>query len=358
VKETTVTAPQTEAKAEARTKAEAQTGAKPRTRTINWTQSFNLALHDALAADERVFLMGEDIADEEGGGVFKHTAGLSAAFGTNRVRSTPIAEEGYVAAGIGAAQAGLIPVVDVMLMSVIGLALDTLHNTASKWRYMTGGTQHVPLTVCTFSGAGSGMGGQHSDLLEGWVLQSPGLKVVMPSNAADTYGLLTSCIFDEDPCVFIGHFHLMARQPKAPRPEPGTRVPIGVADVPREGSDVSIIAYGGQVLDALDVAGKLAADGVSAEVVDVRTLWPLDMTTVLTSVAKTKRAVIVHESRTAFGPGAEIAARIYEELYGELSAPVQRVGAPYCPVPASPVLEAAYMPKPDAIEAAVRTTIG
>jgi pyruvate/2-oxoglutarate/acetoin dehydrogenase E1 component len=161
---------------------------------INYTQGINRALDDALAADETVFLIGEDIADEEDGGVFKATAGLSEKYGTTRVRSTPIAEEGLVGAAVGAAQAGLRPVAEVMLMGFITLAMDSIHNVAAKWRYVTGGTAHVPLTIRTHGGAGSGIGAQHTDLLEGWLASSPGLKVVMQSNAADAYGLLPSCI--------------------------------------------------------------------------------------------------------------------------------------------------------------------
>jgi pyruvate dehydrogenase E1 component beta subunit len=325
--------------------------------TINWTKAINLALHDALAADERVFLMGEDIADEQDGGVFKATAGLSTKFGTDRVRSTPIAEEGFVAAGVGAAQAGLLPVVEVMFMPFITLAMDAVHNTAAKWRYMTAGVQHVPLTIRTVSGAGNGIGGQHTDQLEGWFVQSPGLKVVMASNPADGYGLLTSCIFDEDPCIFVEHSQLMRRQVKAPTPAPGTRVPIGVASVAKSGADVSIIGYGGQILDALNVAEKLQDEGIGVEVIDLRSLWPLDIATVLNSVAKTKRAVIVHEARTTYGPGAEIATQIYGELYSDLLSPIQRVGAPFCAVPASRVLERAYIPGADNIEAAVRRAL-
>jgi pyruvate dehydrogenase E1 component beta subunit len=325
---------------------------------VNWTKSLNLALHDALAADERVFLMGEDIADEEDGGVFKVTAGLSTKFGEARVRSTPIAEEGFVGAAIGAAQAGLIPVVEVMIMGFITVAMDALHNAAAKWRYMTGGEQHVPLTVRTFSGAGNGIGAQHTDQLEAWLLHSPGLKVVMPSNPADAYGLLTSCIFDDDPCIFIEHGYLTRTQPKCPTPAPGTRIPLGEASVTREGADVSVIGYGGQIWECLAAADRLAEEGVSVEVIDLRSLCPLDEATIFRSVAKTKRAVIVHEAHTRFGPSAEIASRIYEELFADLDAPVQRLGAPFCAVPASKVLEAAYMPDADDVYSAIKRAIG
>jgi acetoin:2,6-dichlorophenolindophenol oxidoreductase subunit beta len=325
--------------------------------TVNFTQAINLALHDALEADDRVFLIGEDIADEEDGGVFKVTAGLSAKYGRERVRSTPIAEEGLIGAAIGAAQAGMRPVAEIMLMGFITLALDSIHNTAAKWRYMSGGRASVPLTIRTHGGAGDTIGAQHNDLLEGWLAASPGLKVVMPSTAADAYGLLMSCIFDDDPCIFIEQSGVSMRQPKSPTPVPGTRVPIGQAKVCRSGTDVSVIGYGAQVLDALQVADGLAGQGIDVEVIDLRTIQPFDHAAIMTSVAKTKRAVVVHEARTRFGPGAEIASQIYEELFSELAAPVERVGAPFTPVPSAAALERAYIPGPVQIEAAVRRTL-
>jgi pyruvate dehydrogenase E1 component beta subunit len=325
--------------------------------TITYMRAINLALDHAMAADDSVFLLGEDIADEEDGGVFKATAGLSAKYGAARVRSTPIAEQGLVGAAVGAAQAGMRPVAEVMLMGFITLALDPIHNVAAKWRYLTGGTAHVPLTIRTHGGAGTGIGAQHTDLLEGWLAASPGLKVVMPSNPVDAYGLLMSCIFDDDPTIFVEHSALALKQPKSAAPAPGTRVPIGQANVCRTGSHVSVIGYGGQVLDALKVADQLVEDGIDVEVIDLRTVYPFDLATVLGSVAKTKRAVIVHEARTTFGPGAEIASRIYEELFSDLEAPVQRVGAPFTPVPSSRPLETAYIPGVEQIEAAVRRAL-
>jgi acetoin:2,6-dichlorophenolindophenol oxidoreductase subunit beta len=326
-------------------------------KNINFVQAVNLALHDALAADPAVFLMGEDIADDEDGGVWKATAGLSTKFGVERVRSTPIAEEGFVGAGVGAAQAGLCPVVEVMLMGFITLAMDTLHNTAAKWRYMTAGKSSVPITITTLGGAGSGIGAQHCDQLEIWLASSPGIKVVQPSNPLEAYCLLTASIFDDDPVVFIEQSSLLGRPLRMPAPEPGTRFPLGKANVSRSGADVSVIGYGAQIADALVVANKMGEEGIDVEVVDLRTIAPFDAQTVLTSVAKTKRAVIVHEARTNFGPSAEISSQIYQELFGELAAPIQRVGAPFTPVPASPVLEKQFMVGPDKIEAAIRQTL-
>ena len=327
------------------------------TKNINFVKAINLALHDALAADPTVFMMGEDIADPEDGGVWKATAGLSTKFGTDRVRSTPIAEEGFVGAGVGAAQAGLRPVVEVMLMGFITLAVDPIHNTAAKWRYMTGGKSSVPITIMTLAGAGSTIGAQHCDQLESWFAASPGLKVVQPSNPVEAYGLLTASIFDDDPVIFIEQSSLTGRKVRMPAPEPGTRFPLCQANVSRAGTDVSVIGYGAQIADALGVAEKLAADGISVEVVDLRTIAPFDAATIFTSVAKTRRAVIVHEARTTFGPSAGIAAQIYQELFGDLAAPIQRVGAPFTPVPASRPLEAGFMVGPAQIEAAIRRTL-
>jgi pyruvate dehydrogenase E1 component beta subunit len=324
---------------------------------IGFVQAINLALHDALAADPAVFLMGEDIADEEDGGVWKATAGLSTKFGVDRVRSTPIAEEGFVGAGIGAAQAGLRPVVEVMLMGFITMAMDPLHNAAAKWRYMTAGKSSVPITITTLAGAGSGIGAQHCDQLEIWFASSPGIKVVQPSNPVEAYALLTASIFDDDPVLFIQQSSLVGRPLKMLAPEPGTRYPLGKANISRSGTDVSVIGYGAQIADALVVAEKLAEEGIDVEVVDLRTIAPYDTRTVLTSVAKTKRAVIVHEARTNFGPSAEISSHIYRELFGELAAPIERVGAPFIPVPASPVLEKAYLVGPEQIETAIRQTL-
>ncbi|MFC4944224.1 alpha-ketoacid dehydrogenase subunit beta [Pseudonocardia sp. GCM10023141] len=324
---------------------------------INFVKGVNLALHDALAADPSVFLMGEDIADPEDGGVWKATAGLSTKFGTDRVRSTPIAEQGFVAAGIGAAQAGLRPVVEVMLMGFITMAIDPIHNTAAKWRYMTAGRSSVPITIRTLAGAGSGVGAQHCDQLESWFAASPGLKVVQPSNPVEAYGLLTSSIFDDDPVIFIEQASLTGKPVRMDVPEPGMRIPLGKANVCRAGTDVTVIGYGAQLGDALAVADELAGEGISVEVVDLRTIAPFDAETVFASVARTRRAVIVHEARTMFGPSAEIAAQIHHELFGELAAPVQRVGAPFTPVPASRALESRFMVGRTDIEAALRRAL-
>jgi pyruvate dehydrogenase E1 component beta subunit len=325
------------------------------TRKINMVQAINLALDHAMAHDDRVLVLGEDIADPQGGGVFKCTAGLSTKHGSERVRSTPIAEQAIMGAAVGAALGGMRPVAEIMLMNFMTVGMDQLVNHAAKLRFMTGGQTHVPLTVRTATGAGFGTGGQHADYLESWFAHTAGLKVVAPSTPADAYGLLLSCIFDDDPCVFIENLPLYFVPGEAP--EPGARVPLGKAKVVREGRDVTVISYSRTMLEVLAVAEELAARDISVEVIDLRSIAPLDMDTVCASVAKTRRAVVAHEAQVDFGVGAEIAARLHRELFGSLRAPVGRVGAARSPVPFSKALESAYLPTPDRIRAAILQTL-
>lgn len=322
---------------------------------INMVQAINLALDHALGQDERVLVLGEDVADAQGGGVFKCTAGLSAKHGTERVRSTPIAEQAIMGAAVGAALGGMRPVAEIMLMNFMTVGMDQLVNHAAKLRFMTGGQTHVPLTVRTATGAGFGTGGQHADYLESWFAHTAGLKVVAPSTPADAYGLLLSCIFDDDPCVFIENLPLYFVPGEAP--VAGARVPLGQARVVREGRDVTLISYSRTMLEVLAVADELAKRDVSVEVIDLRSIAPLDMDTVCTSVTKTRRAVVAHEAQVDFGVGAEIAARLHRELFGRLLAPVGRVGAARSPVPFSKALESAYLPTPERIRAAVLQTL-
>lgn len=322
---------------------------------INMVQAINLALDDALGRDDSVLVLGEDVADAQGGGVFKCTAGLSAKHGTERVRSTPIAEQAIMGAAVGAALGGMRPVAEIMLMNFMTVGMDQLVNHAAKLRFMTGGQTHVPLTVRTATGAGFGTGGQHADYLESWFAHTAGLKVVAPSTPADAYGLLLSCIFDDDPCVFIENLPLYFVPGEAP--VAGARVPLGQARVVREGRDVTLISYSRTMLEVLAVADELAKRDVSVEVIDLRSIAPLDMDTVCTSVTKTRRAVVAHEAQVDFGVGAEIAARLHRELFGRLLAPVGRVGAARSPVPFSKALESAYLPTPERIRAAVLQTL-
>lgn len=322
---------------------------------MNMSQAINLALHDAMAMDESVVVLGEDVADPQGGGVFKCTAGLSDAFGTERVRSTPIAEQAIVGAAVGGALAGLRPVAEIMLMNFITVAMDQVVNHAAKLRFMTGGQTNVPLVIRTATGAGFGTGGQHADYLEAWFAHTAGIKVVAPSNPADAYGLMLSCIFDDDPCIFVESLPLYFVQGEPP--VSGERVPLGKAKVVKEGSDITIVTYSRTMLEVMAVATALEKEGVSVEVVDLRTISPLDMDTVAASVRKTGRAVIAHEAQVDFGVGAEIATRLHTELFNELKAPVGRVGAARSPVPFSKALELEFIPTKERITAAVKAAL-
>jgi len=334
--------------------SETATAAKPK--KISFTQAINLAMDEAMAADRRVFLLGEDIADDQGGGVFAATRGLSTKYGNDRVRSTPISEQAIIGAAVGAALLGYRPVAEIMLMNFITVAMDQVVNHAAKLRFMSGGQTSVPLTIRTSTGAGAGFGGQHSDMLEAWFAHCPGIKIATASNPADAKGLLLSCIEDPDPCIFIEN--TLAYGVSGPLPEPGYRVPLGKAAVAREGSDVTVIGYGSAIGHSLAVAKALEAEGVSVEVIDLRTIAPYDEQAVLASVEKTGRAVVVHEAVRKFGVGAEIASLIYENLFRSLKAPVERIGSSYAPVPFSPALEKAFLYSRDDIRAAILKTLG
>jgi 2-oxoisovalerate dehydrogenase E1 component len=322
------------------------------TEDMGLVAAVNRTLDRALTRDERVVLLGEDIADPAGG-LFKVTAGLSTKHGTDRVRNTPIAETAIIGAAIGAALGGLRPIAELMFMDFLGVALDQIANHAAKIRYMSGGRQHAPMVIRTTVGTGSGP--QHSQAVEAWAMHVPGIKVVWPSTSADAVGLLNSCLDDEDPCLFIESMKLFFGGGMFPVPKDDFRLPIGRADVKRAGSDVTIVTYGPSVQDALSAAEQLDGEGSSVEVVDLRTLVPLDLDTVLGSVAKTKRLVVAHESVGFCGPGAEIAASVGSELFGELEAPIARVAATYTPVPRSGTLEAACRPDAAALAAAIRS---
>ncbi|WP_258187488.1 alpha-ketoacid dehydrogenase subunit beta [Trinickia symbiotica] len=323
---------------------------------MNLVQAVNLALDDALSSDQNVIVFGEDVADRQEGGVMGVTKGLSTKHGDVRVRSTPISEQAIIGAAIGASLVGMRPVAEIMLMNFTTVAMDMIVNHAAKLRFMSGGQTHVPITIRTMTGAGFGVGGQHSDFLEAWFAHTAGLKVVAPSTPADAYGLLLSCIEDDDPCIFIEN--MVTYWNDGPAPERGVRIPLGKAKIVREGADATIIAYSRQVLDACAVAEKLQNEGISVEVVDLRTVAPFDAETMLDSVAKTRRAIVVHEAVKPFGVGAEISSRIHEELFGQLKAPVQRVASAFCPVPFTKPLETAFVPSVGQIEAAVRKTLG
>jgi pyruvate dehydrogenase E1 component beta subunit len=320
--------------------------------TLTVQQALTQALDIALEIDESVILLGEDISDPSGG-VFGVTRGLSTKHGVDRVLATPISEQAIIGASVGAAIGGLRPVPEIMLMNFVAVAMDQIVNHAAKLRYMSGGQTTVPLTIRTATGGGRQFGAQHSDMLEAWFTHVAGLKVVVPSNPADAKGLLLSCIFDDDPCVFIEQ-HALYFTEKGPVPTGDYRIPLGKARIARPGTDATIVTYGRQVIQSLAAAASLAGEGIDVEVVDLRTLVPLDLEAILASVSKTKRAVVVHEAVRRSGFGAEIAATISEELYDELVAPVLRVAGANTPVPYATELEQAYLPQQSDIEAAVR----
>ncbi|TNC29274.1 alpha-ketoacid dehydrogenase subunit beta [Amycolatopsis alkalitolerans] len=306
---------------------------------MNCQQAVRSAMGLALEADPRVLVLGEDVADPPGG-VIGTTKGLSTRFGPNRVRATPIAEQAIIGAAIGASLAGYRPIAEIMFCDFLAVCADQIANHAAKLRYMSGGETNVPITITTFV-AGGRFGAQHTQSLEAWFMHTPGMKVVMPSNPMDAKGLLASCIADDDPCLFVQPLALMFA-PKQEVPVGEYAVPLGKASVVRQGNDVTIVSYGVQVPQALAAAEELKAEGVSAEVIDLRSLVPLDMPTVLESVARTRRVVITHGATEFCGPGAEIATQIYDELFGELAAPVARVAAPYAPMPFAP--DMSYLP--------------
>jgi pyruvate dehydrogenase E1 component beta subunit len=317
-----------------------------------YVKAINGALAAAMRADSRVFVLGEDVAE---GGPYTATAGLAAEFGTERVRNTPISEAAIAGVAIGAAQSGLRPVLEIMFIDFITLALDQVVNAAAKARFMSGGQLSVPLVVRTQGGAGTRGAAQHSQSLEAWLTHVPGLKVVMPSRAVDAAGLLASAIADPDPVVFVENKTLYFRREEvADEIEP---VPIGRAATLRAGGDVTIVALSRLVPEALAAADALAREGIEAEVIDPRTLVPLDLAAIVDSVGRTNRLVVAHEAVRHGGAGAEIAAAVQELAFDDLDAPIERVGAPFQPIPLSPPLEDAYLPGADDIAAAARATL-
>lgn len=316
-------------------------------------QALNEALREEMERDPRVFLMGEDIGHH--GGVFGVTRGLMAAFGAERVRDTPISENGFVGAAVGAALAGLRPVVEIMWIDFAMVAMDQLINQAAKLRYMSGGQVRVPLVVRTQEGAGRGNGAQHSQSLESMFAQVPGLKVVVPSNPADAKGLLKTAIRDDSPVIYIEHKLMYGKPGRLPVGD--ITIPLGKAAVVRPGRDVTVISLSRMVDECLEAAQVLAADGIEAEVVDLRTLVPLDMETILTSVRQTGRVLIVHEAHQSFGWGAEVAARVVDEGFDYLLGPIRRVCSEDVPFPYNRRLEREVMPQASAIVREVRALV-
>src|SRR5436189_1242473 len=320
--------------------------------------SYREAVRDALSAamrrDESVFIMGEDIA--EMGGSMGVTQGMLDEFGPERVRNTPISEMAIVGTGIGAAMQGMRPVVEVMYEDFLTLAMEQIVNQAAKHRYMSGGQLTVPLTLRTQGGAGWSPGAQHAQQVEAWFVHVPGLKVVFASTPSDVRGLLWSSIYDDNTVLFFEHRTLYPI--KGDVPDEIEPIPIGKARVHREGEDVTVIATGRLVHEALKAADEAEKEGVSVEVVDPRTLLPLDEEALVESVKKTNRCVVAHEAVTRMGFGAEVAAVVQYQAFDWLDAPIERVGAKFTPLPFAPVMEEWCVPHADDVLAAVMRTVG
>jgi acetoin:2,6-dichlorophenolindophenol oxidoreductase subunit beta len=321
---------------------------------LTYREAVRDALATAMRQDESVFIMGEDIA--EMGGSMGVTQGLLDEFGPERVRNTPISEMAIVGAGIGAAIAGMRPVVEIMYEDFLTLSLEQIVNQAAKHRYMSGGQVTVPLTIRTQGGAGWSPGAQHAQQLEAWLVHVPGLKVIYPSTPEDVRGLLWSAIHDDNPVVFFEHRLLYPVKGEVPSElEP---IPIGKARTIREGTDVSVIAMGPLVHRALEAAVLAEADGISVEIIDPRTLQPLDEAALVASVKKTNRAVVAHEAVTRMGFGAEVAAVLQYQAFDYLDAPIERVGAKFAPLAFAPVMEQYVIPQVADVLEAIRRTVG
>jgi len=321
---------------------------------LTYREAVRDTLATAMREDEDVFIMGEDIA--EMGGSMGVTQGLVDEFGPERVRNTPISEMAIVGAGIGAAMQGMRPVVEIMYEDFLTLSLEQIVNQAAKHRYMSGGQLKVPLTIRTQGGAGWSPGAQHAQQLEAWLVHIPGLKVVFASTPEDVRGLLWSSIYDDNPVIFFEHRTLYGI--KANVPDELEPIPLGRARVHREGEDVTVIATGRLVHESLAAAEEAEKEGVSVEVVDPRTLQPLDEDTLVGSVKKTNRAVVAHEAVTRMGFGAEVAAVLQFQAFDWLDAPIERVGAKFVPLPFAPVMEEFVVPHAEDVLEAIRRTVG
>jgi len=319
---------------------------------MSYREALRTALREALLADPRVFLMGEDVGKY--GGTYAVTKGLLAEFGPQRIRDTPLSELGFVGAGIGAALGGMRPVVEIMTVNFSLLALDQIVNTAATMRHMSGGQFNVPVVIRMATGAGRQVAAQHSHSLEGWYAHIPGVRVLAPATVADAYGMLAPALEDPDPVILFEHAQLYNMEEDI-TPQ---RCDIARAALRRAGSDVTLITYGGSLPKTLSAAVQLAGEGIAAEVIDLRVLRPLDNETVLASVRKTHRAVVVDEGWKTGSLSAEIAARIMEHGFYDLDAPVARVCSAEVPVPYARHMEEAALPQPAGIAAAARQLMG
>jgi len=310
-------------------------------RTITYSQAIYETLREAMERDPNVILIGEDVGAF--GGVWGVSGDLVKLFGEDRVRDTPISEAAIVGAGLGAAMMGMRPIVEIMFGDFMPVAGDQLVNQVAKARYMSGGKARIPLTIRVTTGAPGSSAAQHSQSPEGWYMNVPGFKIAVPATPADAKGLLRTALRGEDPVLFFEHKMLYATRGDVPE-DPDFAVPFGQAAVQRAGKDVTIVAIGGMLPKVMEAAGRLAAQGIEAEVVDPRTLVPLDKATILASVRKTSRVLIAYEAHKRLGPGAEIAALIAEEGIGYLDGPIVRVAARNVPLPYSPELENYVLP--------------
>ncbi len=316
---------------------------------MSCSEALGEAMKIRMRQDPRVMIFGEDVADM--GGTYGVTRGFLEEFGPERVRDTPISESGFVGAAVGAAATGLRPIAELMMCDFLTVCMDPLVNQAAKMRYMFGGNISVPVVVRMAAGIGSGGAAQHSQSLEAWVTHVPGLKVVYPSNPQDSLGLLLSAIDDDNPVIFFEHKQLYAKKGEVTSFDP---IPLGKGRVDREGRDVSIITYAKQVYTAQEAAETLAREGIEAEIIDLRSLYPLDQELIARTVSKTHRAVVITEENRRGGFGGELSAMIAEELFDELDAPVARIGALNTPAPYAPRQEQYYLPNAEDIVNAVR----
>jgi pyruvate/2-oxoglutarate/acetoin dehydrogenase E1 component len=321
---------------------------------LSYREAVRDALSRAMREDDSIFIMGEDIA--EMGGSMGVTQGMLAEFGPERVRNTPISEMAIVGTGIGAAMQGMRPIVEIMYEDFLTLSLEQIVNQAAKHRYMSGGQLKVPLVIRTQGGAGWSPGAQHAQQLEAWLCHIPGLKVVFASTPTDVRGLLWSSIYDDNPIVFFEHRTLYGIKEEVPDElEP---IEIGKARVHRQGEDVTVVATGRLVHESLAAAKQAEEQGISVEVVDPRTLQPLDERAIVDSVKKTNRCVVAHEAVTRMGYGAEVAAVVQHQAFDWLDAPIERVGARFVPLPFAPVMEEFVVPHADDVLAAILATVG
>lgn len=316
-------------------------------------QAIAMTLRGQMSKDESIVVLGEDIGRH--GGSFQVTAGLQEEFGSDRVLDMPVSEAGFIGMAVGAAMTGLRPVVDVMFLDFILLGMDQIVNQAAHMRYMTGGQVEVPLVIRAAFGAGGSSGAQHSQSLQAWFAHVPGLNVVMPSTPSDAAGLLLTALTQQDPVIFLEDKMEYGR--RGPVEEDVHPIPFGVADVKRRGDDLTIVATSSMVHVALEAAEILAQDGCSAEVIDPRTISPLDRETIVGSVTRTGRAIVIDEGPRSFGVGAEIAATIGESAFDLLEAPIARLGASDVPVPFAPALEASTIPNAAAVIDAAREVL-